>query len=91
VRATSKPHFDTCASVVHTFCPLTIHSSPSRTARVASDATSEPAPGSLNSWHQMSSPVKMRRRKRWCISSVPWASRTGAAMPMPIGLSPMSS
>ena len=35
----------------HTFWPLTTHSSPSRTARVARPARSEPAPGSENSWH----------------------------------------
>ena len=55
VRATSMPNRATCASVVQTFCPETIHSSPSRTALVASPATSDPAPGSLNSWHQISS------------------------------------
>src|SRR5258708_11519295 len=32
---------------VHTFCPLTTKSSPSRAARVLSEARSEPAPGSL--------------------------------------------
>ena len=31
---------------VHTFCPLTTYSSPSRTARVRSDGRSDPAPGS---------------------------------------------
>src|SRR5439155_722278 len=51
------PHFARCARVVHTFCPVTIHSSPSRTARVESPATSEPAPGSEKSWHQISSSV----------------------------------
>ena len=50
------------ASVVHTFWPLTIHSSPSRSARVARPATSDPAPGSLNSWHQISSLVNNGRR-----------------------------
>ncbi len=51
------PHFATCAMVVQTFWPLMTHSSPSRTARVASDATSDPAPGSENIWHQISSHV----------------------------------
>ena len=51
-----------CARVVHTFCPLSTHSSPSRSARVESPATSDPAPGSLNSWHQISSLVKRGRR-----------------------------
>jgi hypothetical protein len=48
--------------VVHTFCPFTTHSSPSRSARVDSPATSEPAPGSLKSWHQISSEVNSGRR-----------------------------
>ena len=48
-------HFAWCANVVHTFCPVTTHSSPSRTARVFSDARSEPASGSENPWHQISS------------------------------------
>ncbi len=38
--------------MVQTFWPVTTHSSPSSSARVASEARSEPAPGSLNSWHQ---------------------------------------
>ena len=62
VRAMSMPQRARWASVVHTFWPLTIHSSPSRTAVVASEATSEPAPGSLKSWHQISSPVNSGRR-----------------------------
>ena len=41
---------------VQTFCPLMTHSSPSRTALVCRLATSEPAPGSEKSWHQISSP-----------------------------------
>ena len=62
VRTSTMPKLATCASVVHTFWPLTIHSSPSRTARVDRPATSEPAPGSLNIWHQISSPVNSGRR-----------------------------
>ena len=48
--------------VVHTFCPLTTHSSPSRTARAARPATSLPAPGSENNWHQMSRLENIGRR-----------------------------
>ena len=48
VRATSMPQSARWASVFHTFCPLMIHSSPSRTARVPSPAKSLPAPGSEN-------------------------------------------
>ena len=69
VRATSIPHRDTWASVVQTFWPLTIHSSPSRTARLDRPATSEPEPGSLKSWHQTSSPVYIGRRRRCFCSS----------------------
>ena len=48
--------------MVHTFCPLTTHSSPSRTPFADNPAKSEPALGSLNSWHQISSPVNNGRR-----------------------------
>ena len=73
VRARSIPHRDMCASVVHTFCPLTTHSSPSRSARDDRPATSEPALGSEKSWHQISSFVASGRRKRCFCSSVPQA------------------
>ena len=55
VRASSTPKSERWAHVVHTFWPVTTQSSPSRSARVASEARSEPAPGSLKSWHQTSS------------------------------------
>ena len=64
VRASRTPKSARCAQVVHTFCPVTTHSSPSRSARVASDARSEPAPGSLKSWHQISSLRTIGGRKR---------------------------
>ena len=41
--------------MVQTFWPVTTHSSPSRTARVFSEARSEPEPGSEKPWHQISS------------------------------------
>ncbi len=62
VRAMIIPHRARWARLVHTFWPLRIHSSPSRTAVVDSEATSDPAPGSLNIWHQISSPVNRGRR-----------------------------
>ncbi len=49
VRASSIAMSAIWPSEVHTFWPLTIHSSPSRTARAFSPARSEPAPGSLKS------------------------------------------
>ncbi len=62
VRATMRPNDEMCARVVQTFCPFSSHSSPSRSARVDNPATSEPAPGSLKSWHQISTLVKRGRR-----------------------------
>ncbi|MBI2168878.1 MAG: isochorismatase family protein [Actinobacteria bacterium] len=55
-------------------------------ARVESPATSEPAPGSEKSWHQISSQVKRGRSHRSCWSSVPWARIVGAPIPWPIPL-----
>ena len=55
VRARSMARVGVWPPEVQTFCPLTIHSSPSRSARVCRPARSEPAPGSENSWHQIRS------------------------------------
>ena len=46
VRASTKHQCAHWASEVHTFCPVTAHASPSRSARVATLARSLPAPGS---------------------------------------------
>ena len=62
VRATSMHHFEYCAPLVHTFWPVTTQSSPSLTARVFSDARSDPASGSENPWHQISSAVTIGAR-----------------------------
>jgi len=85
VRASSTAKSDRCAHVVHTFWPVTTHSSPSRSARVASDARSDPAPGSLNSWHHTSSLRTIGGRNRRRCSSVPWANNAGAARFNPSG------
>ena len=77
------PRSARCASVFHTFWPLTIHSSPSRTARVASPARSEPAPGSEKSWHQISSPVNIGRSARRRSSSLPCVTTVGPASDSP--------
>ena len=47
-------------------------------------ATSEPAPGSEKSWHQISSPVKSGRSHFAFCASVPWAATVGAPMPRPM-------
>ena len=46
-------------------------------ARVCSDARSEPASGSLNSWHQISPAVRIDGSHRCFCSSVPCASSVG--------------
>ena len=47
----------------HTFCPVMTQRSPSRAARVVRPARSEPAPGSLNSWHQADPALEDRRHE----------------------------
>src|SRR5215469_9017634 len=79
VRASSSPQCALWALVVHTLCPLTTHGLPRISARVTAPATSEPLPGSLNNWHQMSSPVKMRSRNFSFCQSVPCARMVAAA------------
>ena len=59
VRAISTAYWLLWASVVQTFWPLMIHSSPSRSALVWRLATSEPAPGSENIWHHRVRPAML--------------------------------
>ena len=72
VRASSMPRSAYWAPDVHTFCPLTVQPSPSRTARVCALARSEPDPGSEKNWHQDSSPRARAGRNRAFCSSLPW-------------------
>ena len=60
VRARQIPQSASCASDVQTFCPVSRQPPSTRCARVRSEARSDPAPGSLNSWHQVSSPQQRR-------------------------------
>src|SRR5437660_4334366 len=87
VRARQTAKSDKWAQVVHTFWPVRTHSSPSSTARVASEARSDPAPGSLNSWHHFSSlrTIGPRNRRFW--SSVPYANNAAAVLLSPSGFS----
>ncbi len=62
VRAIRIPNLETWAIEVQTFWPLITYESPSLTAVVRSDARSDPAPGSLNSWHQNSAPERIGSR-----------------------------
>ena len=83
VRASSMHHFEWCANVVHTFWPVTTYSSPSSTARVFSDARSEPDSGSVKPWHQISSADRIGARKRSFCSSVPCAMTVGPPIVSP--------
>src|SRR5687768_6516987 len=83
VRASNMPSSADCPPDVHTFCPLITHSSPSRSAFVCRLARSDPAPGSLKSWHQPSCPVTIGRRYRSFCSSVPCVRIVGPASSTP--------
>ena len=71
VRARQIPHRAWVAYDVHTFWPLSSQPSSAGTAVVVSDAKSDPASGSLNSWHQISSAVRIRASHRAFCSAVP--------------------
>ena len=73
-----SPGRETRLPELHTFCPVTTHSSPSRTARVANPARSEPAPGSEKSWQHSCSVRSSGRTNRSCCSGVPNMAIVGA-------------
>ena len=62
VRASRIACAASWARLVQIFCPVIRQPPSARSARVRSDARSEPASGSENSWHQMSAPVRIGRR-----------------------------
>ena len=59
------------APLVKTLAPFTTYSSPSRTARVCSEARSVPASGSVYPMAKLTSPARMAGRKNDFCSSVP--------------------
>ena len=71
---------------VQTFCPLTTKWSPSNTARVFSDARSEPAPGSLIPSDAVISARRIGIAQRCFCSGVPNDNTDAAMMPTPCGL-----
>ena len=79
VRARQIPMSARAATEVHTFWPSRTQPPSTRVARVVSAARSEPAPGSLNSWHQSSSPRRVGPTHRSVCSGVPWAMMVGRA------------
>ena len=72
VRARQTAQSASRASDVHTFWPVSSQPPPTcpspctRSALVRSEARSEPASGSLNSWHQVISPRSVGPANRSC-------------------------
>ena len=77
VRTRQKIQSAYCASVVQIFWPLMIYLSPLRSARVRSEARSEPEPGSEKPWHQKMSALAVFGRKCCFCSSLPNCAITG--------------
>ncbi len=59
VRASNAPNSAWCAIDVQILCPLISHPPSTLAARVDNDARSDPAPGSLKSWHQGCTPRRI--------------------------------
>ena len=87
VRAMRMPQLLTRPPEHHTLAPLTTKWSPSRSARVDSDARSLPAPASENSWHHTWSAVNVARRCSSRCSAVPWRRMAPPASTSPTMLS----
>ena len=70
VRTVARPRSQYWAPLVHTFCPFTIQPPSTRVPRVVTAAASEPASGSLKSWHQTYSPMSVLKTQRSTWSGV---------------------
>ena len=77
VRAMQIAQAACWASEVQIFCPVSRQPPSARSARVVSPARSEPAPGSLNSWHHRKSPRSVGGRNRSCCSGCRAGSAPG--------------
>jgi hypothetical protein len=90
VRTNVRITSESCAPDVHTFWPLTTKWSPSEsvaaTARVLSDARSDPAPGSLMPSAAVISARRIGTAHRCCCWAVPNVMREAAMMPTPWAL-----
>src|SRR5947208_3661781 len=79
VRAKHTPQSANWAYDVHTFWPLSTHPPSTASARVDTEARSDPAPGSLNSWHHSSSAERIFESHRSFCEDEPCASSVGPA------------
>ena len=69
------------ASDVHTFWPVISQPPSARSALVRSEARSDPASGSLKSWHQVISPRSVGPANLSAWAGVPWPRIAGIAQP----------
>ena len=81
VRARQMPRSALAAIDVHTFWPVSRQPPSTRAALVATEARSDPAPGSLNIWHHVSSPRSVGATHRSFWASLPWTRMVGSAHP----------
>ena len=81
VRARQIPQSARSATEVHTFWPVSFQPPSTRSARVRSEARSEPEPGSEKSWHQTSSPRSDGSTNRSRCASLPCSRIVGSAQP----------
>ncbi len=65
---------------MNAFSPSITHASPSRRARQASRATSEPPPGSVMASAAIASPARTAGTMRCFSASLPWATIGGRPM-----------
>ena len=70
VRTVANPRWQYWAPEVQTFWPLTSQPPSTRTPLVLTAAASDPASGSLKSWHQTNSPISVRSTQRSTWSGV---------------------
>ena len=71
VRTRQMPQSASLAMLVHTFWPLSSQPPSVRVPVVVRAARSEPASGSLKSWHHEIVPSSVGRTQRSCCSIVP--------------------
>ena len=81
VRARQMAQSAFLASDVQTFWPVRSQPPSARSALVRSEARSEPASGSLKSWHHEISPRSVGPAKRSAWAALPWPRIAGMAQP----------
>ena len=86
VRASTPHQRAYCPHETHVFWPETTKWSSCSTARVRREARSEPASGSLNPWHQISSAERIDGMWRRRCSSLPKRSSEGPSTSSPTTL-----